>query len=75
MSESAGSPLQPGVVDRETAMTMSGLDLLRGWLEGRLPPASAGSEDWGASPGNSGAISHGASSRSPVSCSARSRSN
>ena len=43
MSESAGSPLPPGVVDRETAMTMSGLDLLRGWLEGRLPPAPIGS--------------------------------
>ena len=43
MSESAGSPLQPGIVSPEAVQAMSGLDLLRGWLEGRLPPASIGS--------------------------------
>jgi uncharacterized protein (TIGR00369 family) len=42
MSEPAGSPLQPGVVPREAAQAMSGLDLLRGWLEGRICGPSIG---------------------------------
>lgn len=42
MSEPAGSPLQPGVVPRDAAQAMSGLDLLRGWLEGRVSEPSIG---------------------------------
>lgn len=42
MSEAAGIPPRIGVVSREVAMSMSGLDLLRGWLDGRLPAPPIG---------------------------------